>query len=82
MIALLFALTLSWMDNSQVEDGYYVLRKQQTDRTWTYVATLPPNSTRFVDTNLRKNRTYCYRTVVFKDQIREYSNAECQKNTQ
>jgi hypothetical protein len=80
MIALIFALTLSWTDNSGVEDGYYVLRKLQTDRTFSYVTTLPANSTRYVDANLRKNRTYCYRTVAFKGEIREYSNADCQKN--
>jgi hypothetical protein len=80
MIALIFALTLSWVDNSALEDGYYVLRKLQIDKTFAYITTLPPNSTRYVDQNVRKNRTYCYRIVAFKGEIREYSNADCQKN--
>lgn len=81
MIPLIFALTLTWLDNSQYEDGFYILRKVQSDKTFQIVATLPPNTRRYVDTDLKKNKTYCYYVVAYKGQEREYSNADCQKNT-
>jgi hypothetical protein len=80
MLALALALTLSWVDNSQVEDGFYVARKLQSDKTFVLIATLPPNTTRFVDRNVKKNRTYCYQIIDFKGQERGYSNVDCQKN--
>ena len=39
--------TLSWNDNSQTETGF-IVEKQNPDGTWSFVGSVPPNTTRFV----------------------------------
>jgi len=80
MIPLVFALLLCWKDNSQVEDGYYILKQVKPAKSFTLVKTLPPNSTCWLDTTVKKNQQVCYMSVVYKDQERGYSNVDCEKN--
>jgi hypothetical protein len=82
--ALAYAdLILRWQDNSAVEDGYEVYRQERPQqRSFQRVAVLSPSTTRWVDTNTRRNRTYCYFVVAFKvgsDQGGS-SNVKCAKD--
>lgn len=85
-MVLAAALLLTWLDNSQVEDGYLVYRQAQNQRGFSVVAELPANTTRWVDTKTQRNRRYCYyvqitkrgisggktKTVCARDNGREY----------
>jgi hypothetical protein len=76
-------LILRWQDNSLVEDGYEVYRQERPQqRSFQRVAILSPSTTRWIDTNTRRNRTYCYFVVAFQvgnDQGGS-SNVKCAKD--
>jgi hypothetical protein len=82
MAVLILALTLAWADNSQIEQGYYILRQAQNQKGFNYVTTRPPNSNGYVDksTTLKKGWRYCYMTVAFVGEMRSYSNVSCAIN--
>ena len=81
MIALAFALILTWTDNSLVEDGYRVYRQAQGNKNFAQVATLPAGTVRWVDTGTRRNRTYCYFVVAYKAGAEGgYSNVKCARD--
>ena len=60
------SIELTWSDNSAVEDGYTVSRRDVGD-AWTEVATLPANSVRYRDAGVRADVTYTYRVLAMKD---------------
>ena len=68
------AIDLTWLDNSEVEDGYEVWR-EFTDCSYYYgcysyyspIATLAPNVTSYRDAGLNPGETYFYYVVAFKD---------------
>lgn len=60
------ALLLTWADNSAAEDGYRIYRLEGTS-TWTELATLPANSTSYVDAAVVTDVPYTYRVVATRD---------------
>ena len=54
-------INLSWTDNSAVETGFKIERKQGLGGTYQQITIAPPNSTSFMDTALLVGTTYYYR---------------------
>ena len=70
-------LQLSWVDNSDNEDGFHIERMGD-DGIFSVVATVSSNVTSYTDDNLASNTTYCYRVNAFNDVgISEYTNEAC-----
>jgi hypothetical protein len=57
--------TISWVDNSDNEDGFRVERKEGVAGTFAPIATLPVDAVSYVDEPLNPNTEYCYRIVAF-----------------
>jgi fibronectin type 3 domain-containing protein len=60
------AVSLTWRDNSGVEDKYEVQRAAD-GVSFIFVAILPPNSTIYRDADVAPTQTYSYRVLVGKD---------------
>jgi fibronectin type 3 domain-containing protein len=58
-------IELRWTDNATNELGFEVRRKAGPDAPWGPIATLGPDSTRFLDTGLDPNLSYFYTVVAF-----------------
>ena len=72
------SLQLSWVDNSDNEDGFHIERKVGTNGIFSFVAAVGPNTTSYTDDNLASNTTYCYRLNAFNDVgISAYTNEAC-----
>lgn len=54
-------INLTWQDNSAVESGYYIDRKQGFTGLWTQVASVGSNVTSWQDTGRAAGTTYMYR---------------------
>lgn len=57
-------VSLSWTDNSAVEDGFQIER-QAGGELFSLIATVPPNTTQFTDTTVASATTYTYRVRAF-----------------
>jgi hypothetical protein len=57
-------INLAWTDNSNNEDGFKIER-QNSDGTWTQVATVGTNVTTWSDTGLAAGTTYTYRVRAY-----------------
>ena len=69
---------LTWVDNSQDEDGFNIERKLNTNGTFSLIATVGPDVTSYVDDNLANTTTYCYRVNAFNDAGNSaYTNEAC-----
>jgi len=69
---------LTWVDNSENEDGFNIERKLDNDETFSLSATVGPNVTSYDDDNLANNTTYCYRVNAFNDAGNSaYTNEAC-----
>lgn len=67
-------ITLSWEDNSNVEDGYIIERMKSPDTIFTEIDTLTENENEYVDKNVEA-QTYTYRVKAYKDSaVSDYSN--------
>src|SRR4029077_7165516 len=72
------SLRLSWVDNSQNENGFDVERKAGTNGVFSTVVTLGSNVTSYTDANLSDSTTYCYRVRAFNSVGGSpYSNEAC-----
>jgi peptidyl-Asp metalloendopeptidase len=72
------SLRLSWVDNSQNENGFDVERKAGTNGVFSTVVTLGSNVTSYTDANLSDSATYCYRVRAFNSVGGSpYSNEVC-----
>ena len=60
------SITLSWTDNSAVEDGYAITRFEQGG-VESYITTLPPNTVSYRDAGVRPDVAYTYRVLAMKD---------------
>jgi fibronectin type 3 domain-containing protein len=58
-------IDLAWTDNSNNEDGFYVLRKTGTAGDLVLIATLPPNTTSYNDKGLTPGTEYDYHIEAF-----------------
>lgn len=54
-------VTLTWTDNSTIEDAYLIYRKLSTESSWTYIGATDANVTTYVDTDVVKGNTYEYK---------------------
>ncbi len=59
-------ITLTWKDNSQVEDGYVIERKLSAETSFAVIDTLKGSGDKYVDKNIEQNRTYIYRIKAYK----------------
>jgi len=57
-------IKIGWLDNSVNEAGFYVERSLD-GTNWTLVATLPIDSTSYVDTGLTTKTLYWYRVSAY-----------------
>lgn len=86
MILFLCAtLLLTWQDNSTGEQGFAVWRKDcnpggQQCSAYKKIFTVAPDSVRFIDTTLQKNRVYCYKVAAVFPPQEYFSNEACNKN--
>ncbi len=71
-------LSLTWMDNSNNEDGFTVERKTGTGGMYAQIGTVGPNVASYVDSGLAAGTTYCYRVLAFNAFGNSaYSNEAC-----
>jgi hypothetical protein len=68
-------ITLTWKDNSTINDGYIIEREQSPQTTFTVLDTLKGGGIEFIDKNAMENQTYTYRVKAYKDSLESgYSN--------
>ncbi len=58
-------ISLAWTDQSRIENGYYVERKDSPSGAFTLKATLAKNSSSFTDGSVVSGTTYSYRVRCF-----------------
>jgi len=71
-------LTMTWIDNSNNEDGFQIERKQGQAGTFSRIATVGANVSSYTDSGLADGTTYCYKVRAFNaigNAI--YSNEAC-----
>jgi hypothetical protein len=56
---------LSWNDNSDIEDGFYVERKDGEGGSWELIDILGPDSTSYGDNDLEQQVVYFYRVAAY-----------------
>jgi hypothetical protein len=59
------SVTLSWNDNSNNEQGFYVQRSSDNGVTWPLVGTTGINVSTFRDNGVARRTTYLYRVQAF-----------------
>jgi hypothetical protein len=68
-------ITLTWNDNSTVEDGYVIERKQSPQTSFTVLDTLERSGNTYVDKKAELSQTYTYRIKAYKGSAEsDYSN--------
>jgi len=70
------SVTLNWEDNSTVETGYIIHRKESSVYIFSEIATVPANTTTFVDTTMLTGRTYVYSVQATNNGARSESSNE------
>ena len=72
------SLQVSWIDNSEDEDGFSIERKLDPNGTYVVIATVGPNVTFYSDSSLANSTTYCYRVNAFNSAGNSaYTNEAC-----
>ncbi len=73
-LAMYNQINLSWIDNSNGEEGFSIERKQGLD-DFTEIAKVSPNTEFYLDINLKTYTTYYYRVRAFAgSEFSNYSN--------
>ncbi len=68
---------LSWTDHSTDESGFRIERRT-SGRNFREIASVPPNTTSYLDQGLGSNTVYCYRVYAYNSAgISPYSNEAC-----
>ncbi|MCW8848841.1 MAG: T9SS type A sorting domain-containing protein [Melioribacteraceae bacterium] len=68
-------ITLTWNDNSEVEDGYVIEHKLTDQAIFSVLDTLKGSGNEYVDKNVEQEQTYNYRIKAYKELGEsEYSN--------
>jgi len=71
------AIKLNWKDNNQIEDIYYIERKEKNEIEFTTIDSLDVNSESYLDFNLEHKKTYIYRVNTRIDSFyTEYTNVD------
>ena len=61
-------IKLTWIDNSDDEDGF-LIEQSEDDITFTEIARTPPNTTSYIVTDLVPNQNYYFRVSAFKEDL-------------
>jgi len=69
-------ITLNWMDNSSVEDGYIIERSASTNTSYTQLSSVAANVTSFNDLNVQNGVTYYYRVKAYKGTVNSLTSNE------
>jgi hypothetical protein len=68
-------VTLKWKDNSKVEDGYVIERRQGEATFFSILDSVGKNVVQYVDTTIAAGQIYIYRVQAHKSSVgSEYSN--------
>ncbi|MFZ0453183.1 MAG: T9SS type A sorting domain-containing protein [Ignavibacteriaceae bacterium] len=68
-------ITLTWKNNSTIEEGNIIERKQGPEGSFAVIDTLKGTGNEFVDKNVEAGQNYIYRIKAYKDSLEsEYSN--------
>ncbi|MBN1782632.1 T9SS type A sorting domain-containing protein [bacterium] len=68
-------ITVTWKDNSDVEDGYVIERRPGEDLSFTVIDTVKGSATEYIDHDAVQGQTYIYRVKAYKGTAEsEYSN--------
>ena len=59
-------ITLTWKDNSEVEEGYLIERKLSDDASFTLIDTLKGSGDEYIDITAEQGQTYVYRVKAYK----------------
>ncbi len=62
-------ITLTWKDNSTINDGYVIESKQSSDTSFTVLDTLKGSGNEYVDKNVEQGQSYSYRIKAYKDTL-------------
>ncbi len=69
------SIRLSWTDNSDNEQGFYIERSPNGTDGWSIVWTVGVNATTFTNTGLARKTTYWYRVQAFNaDGVSAYTD--------
>ncbi|MEM9337136.1 MAG: reprolysin-like metallopeptidase [Bacteroidota bacterium] len=60
-----FEIELSWQDNSEVEDGFIIERKDDASTEFVEISRVVFNHTSFIDASIEEGKTYTYRVASF-----------------
>ncbi len=68
-------ITITWKNNSTIEDGNIIERKQSSQDSFTVIDTSKGTGNEYVDKNVEDGQNYTYRIKAYKDSLEsEYSN--------
>jgi hypothetical protein len=68
-------ITLTWIDNSTVENGYVIERKKNPQISFTVLDTLKGSGNQYVDKEVELSQAYTYRIKAYKNSVEsDYSN--------
>ncbi len=74
-------ITLTWNNNSAIEDGNVIERKQSPDTTFTVLDTSKGGGTEYVDKTLEQGQTYSYRVRAYNDSMESAYSDEASSAT-
>jgi hypothetical protein len=74
-------ITLTWTDNSAIEEGYIIERKQGAQTTFAFLDTLKGGGDEYIDKNVEQGQTYIYRVKAFKGSLESSYSNEASNNT-
>ncbi|MFC1570116.1 hypothetical protein ACFL4L_07760, partial [bacterium] len=60
-------ITLTWTDNSDVEDGYVIERKLSEEKSFTVHDTLKGSGDEYIDKTIEQGQSYIYRIKAYKN---------------
>lgn len=60
------AIRLQWQDNSEVEEGF-VINRRQADGEWEEIAEVPLDTTQYDDTEVSPGSEYCYQVTAYNE---------------
>lgn len=76
-VVLAESLQVNWMDSSTNEDGFIIEKRLVENDDFQPVAFLPANTTKYVDSQVAANNTYCYRINSYNQAGQSPSNESC-----
>lgn len=69
-----YAIKLTWLDNSDDELGYKILRRKYITGTYYQIATVDKDTTSYIDSGLGTSSNYYYKVVAYSYAGYSYSN--------